>query len=123
MPVMLYASERWIESRGPRARPEKLRTCFFADAPGSRVFYLGQTGIRLNALIKLLTWFGLPVGRLTTADIRRLRQSPPSVSLFVYLVLAIGLASPIFSVSLSFWRFHQSLEAKCVYFLRLKDKN
>lgn len=31
-------------------------------------FYLGQTGIRLNALIKLLTWFGRPGGHRVSAD-------------------------------------------------------
>lgn len=34
----------------------------------ARAFYFGQTGIRLNALIKLLTWFERPVGQRVFDD-------------------------------------------------------
>lgn len=46
------------------------RTTFFAFNLLRLAFYLGQTGIRLNALIKLLTSFGRPGGHRVSASPR-----------------------------------------------------
>lgn len=45
--------------REPIGGPQKSQS--FLPVIGRRVFYFGQTGILLNALIKLLTWFERPV--------------------------------------------------------------
>jgi len=50
-------------------RARVARMAFFAlHRLSSLAFYLGQTRIRLNALIKLLTWYGRPGGHRVSAD-------------------------------------------------------
>lgn len=58
--------ERERES-GERMHPS-CASRFLPVTSSCLAFYLGQTGIRLNALIKLLTWFGRPGGHRVSAD-------------------------------------------------------
>lgn len=58
--------ERERES-GERMHPS-CASRFLPVTSSCLAFYLGQTGIRLNALIKLLTWFGWPGGHRVSAD-------------------------------------------------------
>lgn len=53
--------------RGERMHPS-CASRFLPVTSSCLAFYLGQTGIRLNALIKLLTWFGRPGGHRVSAD-------------------------------------------------------
>lgn len=72
--------------RGPEQGPSRrAHGVFCAQASSRLAFYLGQTGIRLNALIKLLTSFGRPGG---------------------HRVFAGPLFCPAFSFSLSFLSRH-----------------
>lgn len=60
------SEERERES-GERMHPS-CASRFLPVTSSCLAFYLGQTGIRLNALIKLLTWFGRPGGHRVSAD-------------------------------------------------------
>lgn len=55
------------KERGERMHPS-CASRFLPVTSSCLAFYLGQTGIRLNALIKLLTWFGRPGGHRVSAD-------------------------------------------------------
>lgn len=58
-----HSDESEKKLRGDNNRARVARMVFFAlNRLSFFDFYLGQTGIRLNALIKLLTSYGLPGG-------------------------------------------------------------
>lgn len=67
-------TKRKVRAKGERERERGERmhpSCasrFLPVTSSCLAFYLGQTGIRLNALIKLLTWFGRPGGHRVSAD-------------------------------------------------------
>lgn len=67
--VPKVVARRKEAEKGPRTRLVA-RTTFFAFNLLRLAFYLGQTGIRLNALIKLLTSFGRPGGHRVSAGPR-----------------------------------------------------